>query len=305
VLLRRVVDHAGLRYRLGSIESPASLAPDFHATSPVHARAIDSQGNRRCRPARLPLCMCRPARQHCACIAGRSIQLQSEIRIAPELANLFQPDLRHYFSHCHRLGHGHRGHCPYGGLGRSRSHRRCHCHFGRARRAGRKRRSNGQVGLAARVAHLRFRRSPAPACSRSVCDQRPAVHPTHEHRSRVHLHLAGTAGRTHHRRSLVAGALAQSARLGSGGTRRGGHFAHHHLGTHEPVELLRAKHTLLALGFTSAQLSLLGDEAKRGGNFQLDRRSVRYLELALGACFAFWATAGLLAVSAKQTHSEE
>jgi hypothetical protein len=76
-------------------------------------------------------------------------------------------------------------------------------------------------------------------------------------------------------------------------------------GTHEPVELLRAKHTLLALGFASAQLSLLGNEAKRGGNFQLDRRSVRYLELALGACFAFWATAGLLAVSAKQTHSVE
>jgi hypothetical protein len=76
-------------------------------------------------------------------------------------------------------------------------------------------------------------------------------------------------------------------------------------GTHEPVELLRAKHTLLALGFASAQLSLLGDEAKRGGNFQFDRRSVRYLELALGACFSFWATAGLLAVSAKQTPSVE
>ena len=76
-------------------------------------------------------------------------------------------------------------------------------------------------------------------------------------------------------------------------------------GTREPVELLREKHTLLALGFASAQLAMLGSEAKRGGNFKLDERSVRYLELALGACFAFWATAGLLAVSAKQTHAVE
>jgi hypothetical protein len=59
------------------------------------------------------------------------------------------------------------------------------------------------------------------------------------------------------------------------------------------------------MGFASAQLAMLGNEAKRGGNFILDRRSVRYLELALGACFAFWATAGLLAVSARQTHPAE
>jgi hypothetical protein len=73
----------------------------------------------------------------------------------------------------------------------------------------------------------------------------------------------------------------------------------------EPTELLRAKRTLLALSFASAQLAMLRKEASRGGGFEPDQRSVRYLELALGACFAFWATAGLLAVSAKQTHAAE
>ena len=68
----------------------------------------------------------------------------------------------------------------------------------------------------------------------------------------------------------------------------------------ETGEWRRTARTLVALGFGSAQVRLWLAELARGEKLSANAEAVRYLELALGASFAFWATAGLLAGSAGQ-----
>jgi hypothetical protein len=73
----------------------------------------------------------------------------------------------------------------------------------------------------------------------------------------------------------------------------------------ETREWQHTARTLVALGFGLAQVRLRLTELARAEKLSAKADAVRYLELALGASFAFWATAGLLAGSAGRNPVED